>query len=522
MAYYCRTISRSRRWRASPIVRSACCASGWARATRCRKWSRPNPQLWGTDKSRRRTDHAGEVAPIAVQIAGADPRDARGRGALQRRSRRADHRHQHGLPGEEGVQRGGGLGAACQRAAGRARSSRPSCGAVDVPVTLKIRTGPTRASAMRVAHRAHRRGRRHRGARGARAHARMPVRGRRRVRHGRARSSARCAFRCSPTATSRRRRRARDVLAHTGADGLMIGRAAQGRPWIFREIAHYLATGTMLAAADGRRGARRDPRAPRRSLRVLRRGAGRAHRAQAPALVHGGACRAATTFRHAINAVGIGGGADRGRRAFLRAARRRRRAVRYSRRGDLTAKRGARHARAHAAGGGGTRGVKKASATEQQQRNRPQRRAFAGRILPPARRRAAAWHLRHGDRARRARAARRRCSTGRTATRRRRRKCWAEPQYAAREARQVQAHLTRWPVAPCTAAHGTAASAIVAQALLSVSDKSGIVEFARGLARSASRCFPPAARRRRSADAGIAGDRHRHATPDSPKCWTGA
>jgi tRNA-dihydrouridine synthase B len=37
------------------------------------------------------------------------------------------------------------------------------------------------------------------------------------------------------------------VLARTGADALMIGRAAQGRPWIFREIAHYLATGALLA-----------------------------------------------------------------------------------------------------------------------------------------------------------------------------------------------------------------------------------------------------------------------------------
>lgn len=41
-------------------------------------------------------------------------------------------------------------------------------------------------------------------------------------------------------------RKARDVLAHTGADGLLIGRAAQGRPWIFREIAHFLATGETL------------------------------------------------------------------------------------------------------------------------------------------------------------------------------------------------------------------------------------------------------------------------------------
>jgi len=40
------------------------------------------------------------------------------------------------------------------------------------------------------------------------------------------------------------------VLDYTGADALMIGRAAQGRPWIFREIAHYLATGQRLAAPE--------------------------------------------------------------------------------------------------------------------------------------------------------------------------------------------------------------------------------------------------------------------------------
>jgi tRNA-dihydrouridine synthase B len=42
--------------------------------------------------------------------------------------------------------------------------------------------------------------------------------------------------------------KARDVLARTGADAIMIGRAAQGRPWIFREIAHFLATGEALPA----------------------------------------------------------------------------------------------------------------------------------------------------------------------------------------------------------------------------------------------------------------------------------
>ena len=44
--------------------------------------------------------------------------------------------------------------------------------------------------------------------------------------------------------------KARDVLAATGADAIMIGRAAQGRPWIFREIAHFLATGEHLPAPE--------------------------------------------------------------------------------------------------------------------------------------------------------------------------------------------------------------------------------------------------------------------------------
>jgi len=44
--------------------------------------------------------------------------------------------------------------------------------------------------------------------------------------------------------------KAREVLQATGADALMIGRAAQGRPWIFREVAHFLATGESLAAPE--------------------------------------------------------------------------------------------------------------------------------------------------------------------------------------------------------------------------------------------------------------------------------
>ena len=81
---------------------------------------------------------------------------------------------------------------------------------------------------------------------------------------------------------------AKRVLDYTGADAIMIGRAAQGRPWIFREIRHYLDTGAPSAAADGRGGARGHPAASRRPLRVLRRGHGCADRAQASRLVHEG------------------------------------------------------------------------------------------------------------------------------------------------------------------------------------------------------------------------------------------
>ena len=80
--------------------------------------------LWNSLKTSRRANHDGEAAPIAVQIAGTDAADdGRGRG-LQHRPRRADHRHQHGLPGQEGVQQVGRLGADAGRAAGAARSSR--------------------------------------------------------------------------------------------------------------------------------------------------------------------------------------------------------------------------------------------------------------------------------------------------------------------------------------------------------------------------------------------------------------
>ncbi|MEO6748430.1 MAG: tRNA dihydrouridine synthase DusB [Casimicrobiaceae bacterium] len=203
-----------------------------------------NPRLWGTDKSRLRTDHAGEVAPVSVQIAGADP------------SMMAEAARYNVARGAAIIDINMGCPAkkVCNTAAGSALLANETLvarivaavvGAVDVPVTLKIRTGPDPASrnALRIARIAEDAG-----------IAALAV-------HGRTRA---CLFtgavEYATIAAVKRAvsipvfangdiaspHAARRVLAVTGADGLMIGRAAQGRPWIFREIAHYLATGTLL------------------------------------------------------------------------------------------------------------------------------------------------------------------------------------------------------------------------------------------------------------------------------------
>jgi tRNA-dihydrouridine synthase B len=205
-----------------------------------------NPKLRATDKSRRRTDHAGEVAPIAVQIAGADPvlmADA-ARYNVDRGAQIIDINM--GCPAKK----------VCNAAAGSALlADEPLVAAildavvraVDVPVTLKIRTGPAphARNALRIARIAE-----------AAGIAALAV-------HGRTRA---CLFVGAVEFDSVRAvkgivrmpvfangdiatpQRAREVLTQTGADGLMIGRAAQGRPWIFREIAHFLATGCILPA----------------------------------------------------------------------------------------------------------------------------------------------------------------------------------------------------------------------------------------------------------------------------------
>jgi len=204
-----------------------------------------NALLWGSDKTRRRIDHQGEETPCAVQIAGASPLQM----ATAARYNRDQGAHiidiNMGCPAKK----------VCQVMAGSAllrdealvgRILDAVVKAVELPVTLKIRTGwsPDQRNALRIARIAE--------AAGIQA---LTI-------HGRTRA---CAFggeaeydtiaavkaeiRIPVIANGdiNSPEKARQVLAHTGADAVMIGRAAQGQPWIFREIAHYLDTGTRLA-----------------------------------------------------------------------------------------------------------------------------------------------------------------------------------------------------------------------------------------------------------------------------------
>jgi tRNA-dihydrouridine synthase B len=203
-----------------------------------------DPRLRDTAKSQRRTDHRGEVEPIVAQIAGADPlhmADA-ARYNVERGAQIIDINM--GCPAKK----------VCNVAAGSALLQNEALvgaivdavlAAVDVPVTLKIRTGWDREhrNAVRIARIAADAG-----------IAALSV-------HGRTRE---CGFtgpvEYETIAAVKRSvsipvtangdidspEKAREVLERTGADAIMIGRAAQGRPWIFREIRYYLEHGEAL------------------------------------------------------------------------------------------------------------------------------------------------------------------------------------------------------------------------------------------------------------------------------------
>ena len=210
-----------------------------------------DPRLWATRKSLKRMDHAGERnpvynQPVSVQIAGYDP-------AMLAEAARynADHGAQiidvnMGCPAKKvcNVYAGSAL---LQDEALVARILAATVAAVDVPVTLKIRTGWNRENrnGVRIAQIAQDSG-----------IAALAVHGRTRadLYNGDAEYDVIAAIKQAvniPVLANGdidSAHKARQVLEYTKCDGLLIGRAAQGRPWIFREIAHYLATGELLAA----------------------------------------------------------------------------------------------------------------------------------------------------------------------------------------------------------------------------------------------------------------------------------
>ncbi|QOJ08834.1 tRNA dihydrouridine synthase DusB [Nitrosomonas sp. H1_AOB3] len=203
-----------------------------------------NSLLYGSEKTRRRACHDGEVKPVSVQIAGADP---------VMMAQAARHNADQGAEIID-INMGCPAKKICNVMAGSAllkdenlvsRILDAVVQAVDIPVTLKIRTGwdTQHKNAITVA----------RIAESAGIQA-LAI-------HGRTRA---CAYRgqaeydtIAAVKTSIRipiiangdittPEKARAVLEYTGADAVMIGRAAQGKPWIFRETDHYLTTGSFL------------------------------------------------------------------------------------------------------------------------------------------------------------------------------------------------------------------------------------------------------------------------------------
>jgi tRNA-dihydrouridine synthase B len=201
-------------------------------------------RLWTTEKSRLRMDHAGEPEPVSVQIAGYDPERMAEAARFNVGNGAEIIDINMGCPAKK-VCRVDSGSALMKDEALVARICAAVVKAVDVPVTLKIRTGWARAHRNGVA-----------VARIAQdcGIAALAVHGRTREDHyaGEAEyetiRAIRAAVRLPLIANGDvdAPEKARAVLQATGADALMIGRAAQGRPWIFREIAHFLATGEKL------------------------------------------------------------------------------------------------------------------------------------------------------------------------------------------------------------------------------------------------------------------------------------
>ncbi|MEM8511584.1 tRNA-dihydrouridine synthase B [Massilia sp. MP_M2] len=205
-----------------------------------------NPRLWASEKTSRRIDHAGEMEPKAVQIAGADPKDLAdcAKFNVERGAQIID------------INMGCPVKKVCNSWCGSAllqhedlveRILHAVVEAVDVPVTLKFRTGWDRQNknALRIARLAEQA-----GIQMLTLHGRTRADGYK----GDAEYDTIRAVKASvgiPVVANgdiTTPEKAKFVLDYTGADAVMIGRAAQGRPWICREIDHFLRTGDHMPA----------------------------------------------------------------------------------------------------------------------------------------------------------------------------------------------------------------------------------------------------------------------------------
>ena len=204
--------------------------------------------LWHTLKTSRRADHAGEPGPIAVQIAGTDA-------AMMAEAAR--HNIDRGAQIID-INMGCPAKKVCNKWAGSAlmqdealalqiiEAVVAACAPHGVPVTLKMRTGwcAQVKNALNIARAAE-----SAGVQMVTVHGRTREQGYKGAAEYATIAAVKAALRIPVVANGDidSPHKAQAVLRATGADALMIGRAAQGRPWVFREIAHYLHTGALLA-----------------------------------------------------------------------------------------------------------------------------------------------------------------------------------------------------------------------------------------------------------------------------------
>ena len=204
--------------------------------------------LWHTLKTSRRADHTGEPGPIAVQIAGTDAAMMAEAAAynIDRGAQIIDINM--GCPAKK----------VCNKWAGSAlmqdealalqiiEAVVAACAPHGVPVTLKMRTGwcAQVKNALNIARAAE-----SAGVQMVTVHGRTREQGYKGAAEYATIAAVKAALRIPVVANGDidSPHKAQAVLRATGADALMIGRAAQGRPWVFREIAHYLHTGALLA-----------------------------------------------------------------------------------------------------------------------------------------------------------------------------------------------------------------------------------------------------------------------------------